>query len=323
MSLDVYFYEAFAEEAEALRRLLPTGLRAGFTARTVQEHGQAIPPARLLSIRTQSVLPASWARQIDGLQARATGYDHLLRYRDAATPPPALGALPKYCGQAVAEQAILLLLALWRKLPRQMTQFDHFDRDGLTGLECRGRTLLVVGVGDIGHRVTRLGRALGLRVQGVDIVRRHRDVRYTSLRAGLPAAEAIICAMNLTERNQGYFSEDVLCRARRGAVFVNVSRGELSPPPVLHRLLKSGHLGGVGLDVFADEPLLANALRAGRRPSGADHRAVLALRRMPQAILTPHNAFNTIESVERKAALSIEQVSHFLRTGRFRWPLPA
>ena len=69
--------------------------------------------------------------------------------------------------------------------------------------------------------------------------------------------------MNLTEDNRGYFTRDLLRSCARGAIFVNVSRGEFSPLPILLDLLKEGHLGGVGLDVYDGESQLAVALRAG------------------------------------------------------------
>ena len=66
--------------------------------------------------------------------------------------------------RAVAEQAILLVMALLRKLPQQTQQFPRFHRDGLTGHECAGKKLLVVGVGNIGSEVVRIGQALGMAV---------------------------------------------------------------------------------------------------------------------------------------------------------------
>src|SRR5262249_29682956 len=106
--LEVHFYEAFAEEEQSLRNHLPGNVRAEFTSNTIQESGDARPPARLISIRTQSIVPNKWAGKLSGILARATGYDGLLRYRDATKSPAELGYLPLYCARAVAEQAALL-----------------------------------------------------------------------------------------------------------------------------------------------------------------------------------------------------------------------
>src|SRR5690242_17911435 len=97
---DIVFYEAFAEEAESLRHHLPANLRARFTSKTIQESGDAKPPARLISIRTQSIVPSPWAGQLAGVLARATGYDGLLRFREATKAKVELGYLPLYCARA-------------------------------------------------------------------------------------------------------------------------------------------------------------------------------------------------------------------------------
>lgn len=320
--MHVFFYEAFEEEAEALRRHLKPGIEAGFTWKTIQEQGDAEPPARLISIRTQSTVPVSWASKLSGILARATGYDYLRAYLREANADIPCGYLPLYCRRAVAEQAMLLWMALLRKLPQQTEQFKTFHRDGLTGRECEHKTLLVVGVGNIGHEVVRIGKALGMDVLGVDMVERHDDVSYVSIDEGLARADVIVCAMDLTPDNVGYFGYELLNRAKPGVIFVNVARGELAPAADLLRLLEEGRLRGLAADVHEGESELAIALREGRDDSDNAFQATLALAQHTNVILTPHNAFNTVEAVERKAAQSIKQIEHFLKHGAFLWPVP-
>jgi D-lactate dehydrogenase len=320
--MDIFFYEAFAEEADALRQHMSSSIDAGYTWKTIQEYGADEPPAAVISIRTQSALPAQWATQLRAVLSRSTGYDHLLDYRNGIDRDLALGYLPLYCHRAVAEQAMLLWMALLRKLDLQVRNFTKFHRDGLTGHEAQGKTLLVVGVGNIGSEVYRIGRGLGMNVLGVDIVQDKTDVHYVSLAQGLRQADIIVAAMNLTPTNRGYFGYEVLRNAKRGAVFVNISRGEFSPSSDLLKLLREGHLGGVALDVYNQEPKLARALRSGSQATAPELRATLALAEMENVILTPHNAFNTEEAVQRKAEHSARQVAYFLAEGRFLWPVP-
>ena len=75
------------------------------------------------------------------------------------------------------------------------------------------------------------------------------------------------------------------------------------------------------LDVFDQESALAVALRTGLSSVDPQFKSTLALARKDHVILTPHNAFNTIEAVARKSEQSIEQVRHFLETGEFLWPV--
>lgn len=319
--LDVYFYEAFAEEADELRRLLPKRIAAGYTDRTIQEAGHAAPPARLLSVRTQAVIPLSWAPEIRGILSRSTGFDHLAAYAKLAEDYPIrYGHLPLYCHRAVAEQAMLLWMALLRKLPRQVRQFHTFDRDGLTGPECQGKTLAVVGVGNIGHEACALGRALGMQVVGVDRRPVHADVDYVTIDQALARADVIVCAMDLNDSNYDYFDAAAWARVKRGAIFVNISRGEISPSTALAAALDAGQLGGVGLDVYAHEPELAVALRTGAHPTDPEALAALELVKRENVICTPHNAFNSTEAVHRKSLHSVQQIEEFLRTGEFLWP---
>ena len=328
MAYDVFFYEAFAEEADAIGALLPDDLCAGFTWKTTREYARPAPEARLISVRTQSVIPVDWAGQIDGILTRSTGYDHITSYRQAAGRVVPAGYLPEYCARAVAEQCMLMWTALLRRLPRQQARFAAFARDGLTGRECLGKTVLVVGVGTIGSEVVRIAEALGMTALGVDLVERHDFVTYTTLADGLARADVIVCAMNLTAENVGYFSHDCLKAVRPGAVFVNCARGELAPAEGLGRLLDDGVLDGVGMDVYERETALAVALREGRLAPGGPGpddpalAATLALARRDDVIATPHNAFNTAEALARKAAQSVESARQFLRDGTFPHPVP-
>lgn len=320
---DVFFYEAFTEEQKALNDFLPIGVRAGWTWKTIQERGRTEPESGFISIRTQSTIPLAWAGKLRAILSRSTGYDHLLNYRHQVGLNLPCGYLPLYCRNAVAEHALMLWMALLRKLPLQMRQFRTFNRDGLTGVEARERVLLVVGVGNIGYEIVRLGRGIGMRVFGVDIVRKYADVNYRDFSEVAPAADVVVCAMNLTDVNRGYFNEFNLAGLKPGAIFVNVSRGELSPPAELLKMLESGRLGGVGLDVFDCESNLAPVLRERRNPDNPSARAVLKLAGRQDVILTPHNAFNSGEAVMRKSEQSMLQVSTWLEQNRFLWPIPA
>jgi D-lactate dehydrogenase len=320
--MDTFFYEAFSEEEEALRRYLPSNISAGFTHETIQESGHTTAPSVLISTRTQSSLPSEWGRHIKGILTRSTGYDHVIPFLSGSNYQVPAGYLPLYCSRAVAEQALLLWLGLMRKIRSQLAHLPHFNRDGLTGTECVGKILLVVGVGNIGSEVYRIGKALGMDVFGVDIVERHPSIRYISIEEGIARADVICCSMNLTEENHGYFTYDLLKKAKAGAIFVNIARGELSPASVLLRLIVEGLIGGVGLDVYENEGDLATALRSGITPSNPAMRSVLDLAGHENVILTPHNAFNTKESVERKARMSVEQIEYFLKHKEFIWKVP-
>jgi D-lactate dehydrogenase len=318
----VFFYETFEEERQAIQKYLPNHITAGFTDKTVHESSHSIPPSAIISVRTQSHIPASWAPNLTAILTRSAGYNHLIAYNKKISSKLKYGYLPLYCSRAVAEQAMMLWMALLRKLPVQTQQFHQFNRDGLTGYECAEKNLLVVGVGNIGYEIVKIGRGLAMQVNAVELVEKYKDVHYLSLEKGLANADIIVAAMNLTDENRGYFNMELFKKVKPGAVFINIARGELSPLADLKEALNKGLLSGVALDVFADEGVLGANLRGAENFHYQDYEILQNLKKRSNVILTPHNAFNTAESVQRKSKQSIEQIDALISNGEFLWPAP-
>ena len=322
LQYDVYFYEAFEEEQEQLKKYMPENIKAGYTWKTIQENGDEVVPSKVISLRTQSTIPHRWSSGLDAILSRSTGFDHLLKYKHKTNCEVKLGYLPLYCNRSVAEQALTLWMALSRKLPVQMESFKTFHRDGLTGNETESKTLLVVGVGNIGSEICKIGLGLGMKVLGVDLVEKHPFVDYTTFEDGIEQADIIACSMNLTMENENYFTYEKLSKAKSTALFVNIARGELSYSTELLKLMKENKLAGIGMDVFKDESKLAVSLRSGEKVDSKEVDAVKELQKYLNVIFTPHNSFNTQESVVRKSEQSAEQLVQLFETGEFKWYAP-
>lgn len=321
--IDVVFFEAFDEEQELLRKICPAHINAEYTPLTIQEARLSRAPARLISIRTQSKIPVDWNKDIDGILTRSTGFDHVREYQQEIQAQTALGYLPSYCSRAVAEQAILTMLALMRKLQAQQQSFQSFHRNGLTGQECQGKKLLVVGVGNIGSEIIDIAHGLRMKVAGADIDRKVPSLEYVDLVPGLAWADVVICAAALTDETRSMLSYDTLRRMKTGAIFINVARGEISPLKDLKQLLDEKILSGLGLDVYEDERVIAHDLRARETQTrSALAQLVLELSCYPNVICTPHNAFNTKEALTRKAEQAIESIVLFLTEKTFPFSVP-
>src|SRR3989338_5440262 len=104
----VIFYEAFDEEVSAIKGFLPDHIDAAFTWKTVQEQNDTVPPAELISIRTQSSIPKNWSKRLRGILTRSQGYDHLAAFRRETGVDIPCGYLDDYCARAVAEHAVLV-----------------------------------------------------------------------------------------------------------------------------------------------------------------------------------------------------------------------
>lgn len=315
MEFDIFFYEVFEEEKLFLLKYLPKEISAGFTSGTIQESGHSNLLSKVISIRTQSIIPLLWFDNLDAIITRSTGYNHLLSIPKKIQ----IGYLPLYCNRACAEQSMLLWMSILRKLRKQISNFSSFNRDGITGLECAGKNLLVVGVGNIGKEICKIGYGLDMYVKGVDICYKHHFVEYVSMIDGIKWADIIVCSMNLTKENNGYFTEDIFRLSDKKPIFINISRGEFCSSQILLKLLKEQVISGVGLDVYNDEPLLATAMRLDTNISSKEMDAIIEMSNRDDCILTPHNAFNTQESVERKCYQTVEQLIEYFKNGEFKW----
>lgn len=314
---DIYFYEVFKEEEEAIKRYLPEGISAGFTGKTIQENGEKELPAKLISIRTQSEIPIDWANDLDGILTRSQGYDHVLQYSKDTGVDVSFKCLDNYCSRAVAEHAVFVMMCLFRKLKLQIKNFDGFNREGLTGIVCKGKKALVVGVGRIGSEIVDCLLGLKMEVSGVDIEPKDSRVEYVALKDGLNGADVVFCALPLTENTNKMLNIAVFENAKKRVVLVNISRGEITPIKDIKEMLEKGILGGVGLDVYCCEKDLADYLRGLVSEASDEVKLVCELKNKDNVIFTPHNAFNTVESVEEKAKQSVAAAVKFVKEGVF------
>ena len=199
------------------------------------------------------------------------------------------------------------------------------------------RVVTVFGLGNIGKRAFDLARANGLTVQAVDIRARELsqrygdDVKFVTKDEAIETSDVIINAMNLTRikgspyYNENYFSYDYLSRAKKGLIFINVTRGEIAPEPVLLKLYDQGVLGGIGLDVFSNEHDFSLAVQKGQvetvnnRVAAALVLLQMAESRMGNIYVQPHQGFNSDLAVESKAADTISHMISWYQNGKKRF----
>ena len=201
----------------------------------------------------------------------------------------------------IAQTVLMYLLALSRDLPgwlRDQAEKRWAPRE-IDDLQ--GRTLGVVGLGPIGTEVARLGAAFGMRVIGV-----RRQVQgdepcetwpLDRLDDLWPVADAVVLAVPLNDDTRHLLDARALSRLKRGALLVNVARGEVVDEGAMIEALRSGALGGAGLDVFEQEPLPADS----------------PLWSMPNVIVTPHSSGTNPGNSDRASAIFLENLGRYLR----------
>jgi len=165
--------------------------------------------------------------------------------------------------QAVAEHALMLMLACVKRTRfiDALTRRGEWDAKRLVGnTELAGKTLGIVGVGNIGRRVAKFAGAIGMRVLGYDKyvpddeMRRRGAEPVKSLEELLPQVDVLTCHTPLTPETAHMIDAKALARMKPGAIFVNTSRGPVQDERALFEALTRGHLAAAGLDVWEDEP---------------------------------------------------------------------
>lgn len=204
-----------------------------------------------------------------------------------------------------AEHAIALMFAVARQIPEASasTQAGKWEKSRFMGVELTGKTLGVIGAGNIGGIVC--DRALGLKMKviaydpflGQDKADR-MGVEKVELDDLLKRSDFITLHVPLTDQTRNILSAENLAKTKKGVRVINCARGGLVDEEALADLLKSGHVAGAGFDVFVKEPATENPLFG-----------------LPNVVCTPHLGAATSEAQENVALQVAEQMSDFLLTG--------
>ena len=204
-----------------------------------------------------------------------------------------------------AEHAIALMFALARQIPTAdvSTQAGKWEKNRFMGVELTGKTLGVIGCGNIGSIVASRGLGLKMRVVAFDpflSVERAAEVGVEKLELNdlLARADFITLHTPLTAQTRNILSAENLARTRKGVRIINCARGGLVDETALRAALDNGHVAGAAFDVFVEEPATANPLFGH-----------------PNFIATPHLGASTNEAQENVALQVAEQMSDYLIRG--------
>lgn len=164
--------------------------------------------------------------------------------------------------QAVAEHALMMMLACVKRAKQidRMTRAGDWSARSGGNTELGGKTLGIVGIGNIGRRVAKFTAALGMRVLAYDKYVPADEIRargaepVASLEALLPQIDVLTCHTPLTAETRGMINARTLGLMKKGAIYVNTSRGGVQNERALFEALTRGHLAAAGIDVWEEEP---------------------------------------------------------------------
>ena len=204
-----------------------------------------------------------------------------------------------------AEHAIAMMFALARELPEASasTKAGKWEKNRFMGVELTGKTLGLIGCGNIGSIVADRGIGLHMKVVAFDPYLSEKralelGVEKVELEALLARADFISLHTPLTDATRNILSREALAKTRKGVRIINCARGGLVDEAALAEAIKSGHVAGAALDVFETEPATDSPLFG-----------------LEKIICTPHLGAATAEAQENVALQVAEQMSDFLLTG--------
>lgn len=234
--------------------------------------------------------------------------------------------VPAYSPNSVAEHAFALMLTLVRKVHRAYNRVreGNFSLDGLLGFDLAGKTIGIVGVGNIGSVVFRIAQGFGCRVVGADPFQRddlrEDGLQYCSLEELLETADIVTLHCPLEAGTRHMIDEAAIARMKPGAVLVNTSRGAVVDTKAVIAALKNNHLGGLAIDVYEEEEGLFFEDRSGQ-PMADDQFARLLT--FPNVLITGHQGFFTTEALTNIAETTIANIGAFESDGAALHPVAA
>jgi D-3-phosphoglycerate dehydrogenase len=204
-----------------------------------------------------------------------------------------------------AEHAITLMLALARQIPEAdtSTRAGKWEKNKFLGVEIFGKTLGIIGCGNVGSIVA--DRAIGLKMKVIaydPFLSTERALKLGVEKVELDElwrrADFITLHTPLTDKTRNIVNAETLSQMKRGVRLINCARGELVDDAALGAALKSGHVAGAALDVFREEPATQSVLFG-----------------LPNVVCTPHLGASTMEAQENVALQIAEQMSDYLLRG--------
>jgi D-lactate dehydrogenase len=222
--------------------------------------------------------------------------------------------VPKYSPYAVAEFALTLILALNRKILRSTTHVrEHdFSLEGLLGFDLHGRTVGIIGTGNIGTVFARIMQGIGCNLIAYDPFQndecKQLGVHYLSLDEVFSKSDIISLHCPLTPDTHHLINQISLAKMKDGVMLINTSRGAVADAKSLVQGLKSGKIGYLGLDVYEEED---NLFFQDLSTNIIQDDVFARLQTFPNVIITGHQAFFTKEAIHNIATTTLANIESF------------
>ncbi len=230
-----------------------------------------------------------------------TGYDHV-DLTACKRNGISVCNVPAYSIHAVAELVIGLCISLLRKFQSMDHQIrTGKERNGFLGNELYGKTIGIIGTGNIGLATAHIFKAFGCNIIAYSRTEKKEAIdagfRYVSLTTLLSQSDVISLHAPLNETTKGMIDTEEIALMKPQAILINTARGLIVNYRALADALNNGKIGGVGIDVYENEPPIS-----GNHP----------LLNCPNSILLPHIGFATEEAIEKRADIAVRNITKWI-----------
>lgn len=320
----VVFFEVETWENEDLRKNFPYAVLSSDKL-SVQTAPSYID-AEVISCFIYSQITKGVVDQMPQLKliaTRSTGYDHIdINYCKGKNV--AIANVPEYGSATVAEHTFALILSLTRKIYQSVNQAKNlnFNHQEIRGTDLCEKTIGIVGLGKIGRNVLRISSGFGMkalvfnRTQDPALLKQY-NFKYTSLVYLLANSDIVSLHLPLNEKTKHIINKENIMKFKKGSYLINTARGALIDTEAILEGLNNNILAGVGLDVMEEEKELGEeaAILTEEFRKNIDLKTLVLdhmLINHPKVLITPHNAFNSIEALRRITDTTIKNIKSFL-----------
>lgn len=323
--MHISFFETENWEKDYLEQNLVGFELSFFSEKLSIENVEKANNADIISIFTDSLIDNDIFLKLPNLKmiaTRSTGFDHIdLAF--AKEHNIAVCNVPTYGENTVAEHTFGLILNLSRKIYKSIESVKEkgFVPDGLRGFDLKGKTIGIVGMGNIGQHVARIANGFEMQVLAFDAkedkkLAKKLNFKYVLLEELLKNSDIITLHVPLNDQTKHLINASNINLIKKGSYLINTARGGLVETSALVAALSDGTLAGAGLDVLEEECYIKEEreLLTKGFSEKCDIKTLLQnhlLMGLDNVIVTPHNAFNSTEALERILETTVENIKAF------------
>ncbi len=322
--MKILFYDTRKNEFEYLTQNMPSQLEPYFINSPIGEYSYIDDnylDCEAISIFVNSTLNSEILSKFKNLKyifLRSTGYSNVdINY--CKENNIMIFNVPQYGSSTVAEYAFALILSLVKKIYEAKNSIleGAVEREELTGFDLKNKIMGIIGLGSIGRKILNIAHGFGMEVIANDIEQKGA-YKYVDLDELLEKSDFVTINCPLTSQTKGMINKEAIAKMKRTAFLINIARGDIVDTQALYRAVIDKKIQGCALDVFECEEVLCETYSTCQKYRNIEEVCLKKyffidkLSKLPNVIITPHNAYNTYEANQRILKTTLYNIKQVL-----------